>query len=120
MLLQEAILDDALEWRTPAAPRVAALVERDGDARAGRRDSEGQPLELPARLVPASTAQDDEPRAFVRAALHEGHPLLSDADVDALRTEVAHLRRALRLRPSQIAYRALCELDRRLTRTRHG
>ncbi len=119
MLLQEAILDDALEWRTPAAPRVAALVNRMVILRQQAR-RHGQPLEFPARLVPASTAQEVEPRAFVRAALHEGHPLLSDADVDGLRTEVAHLRRALRLRPTQIAYRALCELDRRLTRTRHG
>lgn len=119
MLLQETILDDALEWRTPAAPRVAALVDRM--VTLGREARQrGEPLALPARLLPASTAQEVEPRAFVRAALHEGHPLLSNADVDALRTEVAHLRRALRLRPSQIAYRALCELDRRLTRTRHG
>ena len=81
---------------------------------------QGRPLEWPERLVPASSTPDDGSRAFVRAALHEGHPLLSETDVDALRTEVAHLRRALRLRPMQIAYRALCEIDRPLTKTRHG
>lgn len=119
MLLQEAILDDALEWRTPAAPRVAALVDRM--VALGRQArQQGQPLEWPARLLPASTAPEAEPRALVRAALHQGHPLLSEGDVDALRTEVAHLRRALRLRPSQIVYRVLCEIDRRLTWTRHG
>ena len=118
VLLQETILHDALECRTPAAPRVAALVERMiALGRQARR--EGRPLEWPARLVPADAAHDNGTRAFVRAALHQGHPLLSETDVDALRTEVAHLRRALRLRPSQIAYRALCELDRRLTKARH-
>ncbi len=119
MFHQQAILDDALEWRTPATDRVATLVERmTAVGREARRL--GRPLEFPARLADVPGAGESSAPALVRAALHEGHPLLGEGNVDALRTEVAHLRRALRLRPSQIVYRALSELDRRLTRTRFG
>jgi hypothetical protein len=119
LLHQQAILDDALSWRTPATPRVASLVAKMAAiGREARR--RGQALEMPARLVADATGIEPEAAPLVRAALHEGHPLLAVGDVEALRTEVAHLRRALRLRPTQIVYRALSEIDRLLTRTRLG
>ena len=119
LLHQQAILDDALSWRTPAAPRVASLIEQmTAIGRQARRHD--QPLEMPARLVVDPSSSEPASTALVRAALHDGHPLLAEGSVEALRTEVAHLRRALRLRPTQIAYRALSEIDRLLTRTRFG
>ena len=119
LLHQQAILDDALSWRTPAAPRVASLIEQmTAIGREARRHD--QALEMPARLVVDPSSSEPASTALVRAALHEGHPLLAEGSVEALRTEVAHLRRALRLRPTQIAYRALSEIDRLLTRTRFG
>ena len=119
MLHQQAILDDAVEWRTPAADCVAALADR---MIAIGRESRllGQAVRFPKRLASRPEAEEGPAPPLVRAALHEGHPLLAESDVEALRTEVAHLRRALRLGPSQIVYRALCELERKLTKTRFG
>jgi hypothetical protein len=113
LLLQETLLDDALECRSPAAPRVADLIDRlVFIGRRARR--QGEALVLPERLLSEPSAREVARRAFVRAELHPGHPLLSERDVEALQAEVVHLRRALRLSPSQIVYRAFCEVRRLL------
>lgn len=80
---QRTLLADQLECRTPATPRVIALMERM----------------MGAAPVPAPEPVGS-PRGRERA----------------LEAEIAHLRAALALRPTQVVYRALCELKRRLGR----
>jgi len=108
--LQEALLDDAL-YSKGATPRVAELARRLVELGRHAR-AVGKPLELPTAILPRPSAQ---PRpAPAPEALNPGHPILLEHDLAALQAEVARLRRALRLTPSQIVYRSLCEIQKLL------
>lgn len=88
---QEFLLADQLACATPAVPRVIALIE----SMTGRSEEAGPPVEAAPR--PPAPAQ---------------------GRVLELEAEIAHLRRALDLRPSQVLYRAFCELKKRLRSSR--
>jgi hypothetical protein len=112
MLYQDTILHDAVECRSPATPRVAALIEAMVAAgREARR--EGRTVRLPDRIV-VDDANGHHPREerYDPALLHPSHPVLAQRNLSELQAEVGHLRRAIRLSPSQIAYRILCRCER--------
>jgi hypothetical protein len=119
MLHQDAILHDALECRTPAAPRLAALMEGMIEhGRACRR--EGRPLTLPRRiLVDAQDGHHLPEERLDLKVLYPDHPFFGETDLVQLQAEVAHLRRAVALRPTQVVYRSLRELQR-VWRVRRG
>lgn len=76
---QRTLLADQLECRTPATPRVIAVMEHL---------LSGKPLPEPT-----------------------GAPCHRERELEA---EITHLRAALSLRPTQVVYRAFCEIKRRL------
>jgi len=90
LLFQDAVLHDALECATPAAPRLQALAEEmirlGQDARRA-----GQPLQLPGRMV-GGTGPAVAEENFRLAELYPGHPQFAMHDVRALQVEVGHLR----------------------------
>lgn len=119
MLYQDTVLHDALECRSPAAPRFAALMQ--GMIESGREcRRQGKPLALPTRILtdPQDGHHLPEERFDLRT-LHPDHPVFGEMDLVELQAEVAHLRRALALRPTQVVYRSLRELQR-AWRTRRG
>jgi hypothetical protein len=112
LLYQDTILHDAVECRSPAIPRLAQIIETMVSAgRDARR--EGRTLRLPDRIVPddANGHHLSEDR-FDPAELHPSHPVLTQRSVSELQAEVGHLRRAIRLSPSQTAYRILSGWER--------
>ena len=52
-------------------------------------------------------------RLMTGSEMPAAHPAPRESRQDELEAEVAHLRRALALRPSQVLYRAFCEVKRR-------
>jgi hypothetical protein len=112
MLYQDTILHDAVECRSPAAPRVAALIEAMVAAgREARR--EGRTVRLPDRItVDEGNRHHSREERYDPASLHPSHPVLAQTNLSELQAEVGHLRRALRLSPTQMAYRIVCRCER--------
>lgn len=109
VLHQDFLLHDNLECRTPATPRVVQLIEQMVDE--GRRSrAEDLPLRFSPQMV-GSPIRGLTSTSFEGPALHLD---ATDSDLTALRAEIAHLRRAMRLSLTQKAYRALCQLEIRL------
>jgi hypothetical protein len=97
MLLQDTILHDSLECRSPATGRLAYLINEM--AAIGRRArSEGKEPLFPGRIVndPWEGHHPPEPR-FDLKALYPDHPVFSRMDLIELQAELGHLRRALDL-----------------------
>lgn len=109
--LQQTILKDALECSSAATPRVIDLANRMVKiGRYARRRRE--PLSIPESLLPRTLMKAASRNPFVPSELNPGHPILLETNLAELQAEVSHLRRALRLKPSQIIYRALCEAQK--------
>jgi hypothetical protein len=93
---------------------VAELIR--AMAAAGRAcRHEGEPLAFPVRILDDTQSGHHLPEAsFDSRTLHPDHPVFGETDLAALQAEVAHLRNVVRFHPTQVAYRALSELQRML------
>jgi hypothetical protein len=88
---QQTLLHDGLECRTPALPRLVALVE--GMIAAGRAcRARSAPLEFPRRIVPLEPDRPADP-----APVRPG-----PAPADAAATEILHLRRRIGVLENQL------------------
>jgi hypothetical protein len=89
-LFQDAVLHDALECRTPAAPRLAYLIAEM--ARIGRECRErGDPLRFPRRILRDDQDGHQLPEErFDLAGLYPDHPVFANMDRAALQVELGH------------------------------
>jgi tetratricopeptide (TPR) repeat protein len=93
LLFQDSVLHDALECKTPAAPRMMKLADRM--IRHGvRLRSQGLPLSFPPRLIPVGSADSAPAELRHRPAdLHPGQPQFHEQHLSRLQVEVGQLRR---------------------------
>ena len=94
LLYQDAILHDALECRTDAAPRLAGLAIRMHEI-ALRCRADNAPLGFPVRLLEPDPATAEE--RFDLARLFPGHPHFADMDRTHLQAELSEVILRLRL-----------------------
>jgi len=93
MLFQQTVLHDALECRTPAAPRMARLVEQMIEIGARCRAA-GKPLRFPHRILTEQAPDVVLPEAsFDLRELYPDHPVFGEMDRARLQVEIGHLRR---------------------------
>ncbi len=87
MLFQDFVLNDQLECRTPATPRMLHLIQAMVDARK-RSIQSGQPIELPHRvLTDPQHGFAAVPASFDPATLYP-EPLFQEMDVRRLQVEL--------------------------------
>lgn len=105
MLYQSQLLNDQLECRTPATPRMLALIEALLTARRQSLATQ-QPLSLPARILPdAQWGLAAVPQEFDLASLFPSAAAFQNADVQRLQIELAAAVEALGTMPSELAER---------------
>ena len=95
MLYQDTVLHDALECRTPATPRLGALIR--GMAQIGREcRQQNSPLTFPVRMLADEFAGHHLPEEKMDLrSLYPDHPVFGVMDVAFLQTELGHLRKEL-------------------------
>lgn len=95
MLYQDTILHDALECRTPAAPRMVQLVE--GMLRIAYESRvQNRPLVFPRRIL--ADLQDGHhlpEQHFNMKALYPGHPVFAEMDRTLLQVQIEHLEKEI-------------------------
>lgn len=102
MLYQDTVLHDALECRTPAAPRMVQLVEEMLRITCESR-SKGTPLSFPDHILEDRERGHHMPEEKVDIkALYPGHPVFSEMDRLKLQAEVDHLRRIVDQKTKEI------------------
>ncbi|MGE3804187.1 MAG: hypothetical protein AB7K24_05905, partial [Gemmataceae bacterium] len=118
LLLQDTILHDALECRSPAVPRMVRLVEEM--VRIGRAcRARGEPIRFPRRIL--SDEQDDHhlpEERFDLRRLYPDHPVFANLDRAALQAELQQLHFELGLRQKGFEQQ-LAEAERRLQYLQH-
>jgi hypothetical protein len=105
MAYQDEWLHTALECRSPATPRLAALVERMIEAGCTARATD-QPLRLPARILPA----DGTMPLSVHLDLgrqYRDHPTFGDRDLFDMQRRLAMLQQELSRARGELARRSL-------------
>lgn len=131
MLFQDTTLHDALECRTPAAPRMLRLAERMIASGLEARPRGGPPdmswsLDGGARAIPPAAIGD----RFDPRMLYPGHAPFGERDLRGLQVEVSHLRQhaatlerqcrtAGNVSPVSIAWRSKVEAAAVLARLQH-
>ncbi|MBF0494751.1 MAG: hypothetical protein HQL28_06440, partial [Candidatus Omnitrophica bacterium] len=92
LLYQDTILHDALECRTPAAPRMAELIGKMIEIGRDARRS-GQALLFPAELMVNTCGHHLPEEKFDLAKLYPGHKTFSQMDKVEMQSEIGNLRR---------------------------
>jgi hypothetical protein len=92
MLYQDTVLHDALECRSPAAPRMLQLIDEmiriAGDCR-----EQNQPVAFPPRILTDHQQGHHLPEErFDMRALYPNHPVFSDLDRAALQVQIEQLK----------------------------
>lgn len=103
-LLQESLLHDHLECRTPSIPRMSSLIERM--LAIGRQCFEsGAPLHFPSALLPTHPELMSAPVPPVdMSVLFPDAPEFKVQDLSVLQAETAFLRLELRRLSDQVAF----------------
>jgi hypothetical protein len=97
MLYQDTVLHDALECRSPAAPRMIQLIEEmlriAHDCRV-----QNKPIAFPRRILTDTHHGHHLPEErFDMRALYPGHPVFAEMDRTILQVEVEHLKKELKM-----------------------
>jgi hypothetical protein len=127
MLFQQTVLHDALECRTPAAPRLHELIDRMADL-GERAGAAGRSLRLPRCILNGSGGLPDGMTDEVdTSALYPGNAAFRCEDVARLQAELSHAIHRLGRLPEELRrakerirdlHCTIGELQRRL-RARH-
>jgi hypothetical protein len=92
MLYQDTVLHDALECRSPAAPRMLQLID-EMIRIAGRCREQNQPVAFPPRILTDQQQGYHLPEErFDMRALYPNHPVFSDMDRAALQVQIEQLK----------------------------
>ena len=118
MMFQEHVLQDQLEFATPAKPRMIALVNEMVEAGRIARNSNRR-IELPLRVL------EDKQQGFARVAddfnlanLYPDNPVFKDNDVARIQVELSQAIKRLETLPRELIeknrflHHALAQLDR--------
>ena len=113
-LLQDSLLHDHLECRTPSVPRMSSLIEQM--LAIGRRCCESAaPLHFPSALLPTDPEfKTARVPAIDMSALFPGAPAFKEQELSVLQAETAFLRLELRRLSDQVAF--ISTLQQRLSR----